>query len=81
MAALIGQCRNDVLQAGELAYNRTMSIPVDQNSDLLAKTADFYRRSLENYAEYTKTERKPRTKRQLEARLKVILQEIENLNK
>ncbi len=58
-----------------------MSISTNQNSDLLARTADFYRRSLANYAEYVKTERKPRTKRQLEARLKVILQEIENLNK
>jgi hypothetical protein len=48
---------------------------------LLSKTADFYRRSIENYAEYTKTERKPRTKRQLQARLKVILQELEGQQK
>jgi len=54
-----------------------MSSPVDPNVSLLSKTADFYRRSIENYAEYTKTERKPRTKRQLQARLKVILQELE----
>ncbi len=56
-----------------------MSTSTAPNSDLLAKTADYYRRSIENYAEYTKTERKPRTKRQLAARLKAILQEIENL--
>ncbi|MGE5321504.1 MAG: hypothetical protein ACM3SW_01490 [Actinomycetota bacterium] len=55
-----------------------MSSPVDPNVSLLSKTADFYRRSIENYAEYTKTERKPRTKRQLQARLKVILQELES---
>lgn len=54
-----------------------MSSQVDPNVSLLSKTADFYRRSIENYAEYTKTERKPRTKRQLQARLKVILQELE----
>lgn len=54
-----------------------MSTIGDQNVSLLSKTADFYRRSIENYAEYTKTERKPRTKRQLQARLKTILQEIE----
>jgi len=58
-----------------------MSSPINPNPDLLAKTADFYRRSLANYTEYAKTERKPRTKKQLEARLKVILQEIESLNK
>jgi len=58
-----------------------MSSPINPNPDLLAKTADFYRRSLANYPEYAKTERKPRTKKQLEARLKVILQEIESLNK
>ncbi len=49
----------------------------DPNFSLLSKTADFYRRSIENYAEYTKTERRPRTKRQLQARLKTILQELE----
>lgn len=54
-----------------------MSSQVDPNVSLLSKTADFYRRSIENYPEYTKTERKPRTKRQLQARLKVILQELE----
>jgi hypothetical protein len=54
-----------------------MSTLGDSNVSLLSKTADFYRRSIENYAEYTKTERKPRTKRQLQARLKTILQEIE----
>jgi hypothetical protein len=54
-----------------------MSTIGDPNVSLLSKTADFYRRSIENYTEYTKTERKPRTKRQLQARLKVILQEIE----
>ena len=53
----------------------------DANVSLLSKTADFYRRSIDNYTEYTKTERKPRTKRQLQARLKVILQELESHQK
>ena len=47
--------------------------------ELLRKTANFYRWSIENYAEFARTERKPRTKRQLEQRLQVILQEIETL--
>jgi hypothetical protein len=58
-----------------------MSTEANQHSDLLLKTADFYRRSLDNYPEYVKTERKARSKRQLEARLKTILQEIEELKK
>jgi hypothetical protein len=58
-----------------------MATSITQDPSLLQKTADFYRRSLANYPEYVKTERKARTKRQLEARLKVILQEIENLPK
>ena len=63
-------------------YNEIdMSTTPESNVDLLAKTADFYRRSIENYPEYTRTERKPRTKRQLQARLKVILQEIESQQK
>ena len=62
-------------------YNGGMSTTVEVNLSLLSKTADFYRRSIENYTEYAKTERKPRTKRQLQARLKVILQEIESQQK
>jgi hypothetical protein len=58
-----------------------MSTEGNPNTDLLMKTADFYRRSLANYSEYVKTERKARSKRQLESRLKTILQEIEELNK
>lgn len=58
-----------------------MSSTVEANISLLNKTADFYRRSIENYAEYTRTERKPRSKRQLQARLKTILQEIEDQQK
>jgi hypothetical protein len=60
-----------------------MSTPIDQKidpkSDLLLKTAAFYQRSLENYASFVKTERKPRTKKQLEQRLQVILKEIDSL--
>jgi hypothetical protein len=58
-----------------------MSSTVEANISLLTKTADFYRRSIENYTEYTRTERKPRSKRQLQARLKTILQEIEDQQK
>ncbi|HLJ87553.1 MAG TPA: hypothetical protein VKZ53_12075 [Candidatus Angelobacter sp.] len=48
-------------------------------ADLLKKTADYYRRSIENYSQFAQTERKPRTKKQLEQRLKEVLQEIESL--
>lgn len=48
-----------------------------QKLELLNKTANFYRWSIENYGEFARTERKPRTKRQLEQRLQVILEEIE----
>lgn len=51
----------------------------DQKAALLHKTADFYRWSIANYGEFAKTERKPRTKRQLEHRLQSILDEIEAL--
>ena len=51
----------------------------NQKLELLRKTANFYRWSIENYGEFARTERKPRTKRQLEQRLQVILQEIEGL--
>jgi hypothetical protein len=48
--------------------------------ELLNKTAEFYRRSIADYSEFVKTERnKPRTKKQLETRLKTILLEIEAL--
>jgi hypothetical protein len=52
---------------------------MDQKVDLLNKTADFYRRSIADYWAFAKTERKPRTKKQLEQRLQSILQEIESL--
>ena len=46
---------------------------------MLNKTADFYRRSLEDYPQFARSERKPRTKRQLEQRLRAILKEIDDL--
>jgi hypothetical protein len=58
---------------------QNMSTQNDQKAELLHKTADFYRRSIANYGQFTKTERKPRTKKQLEQRLQTILQEIESL--
>jgi hypothetical protein len=56
-----------------------MSTNTDPKLDLLNKTADFYRRSLADYAQFARTEKKPRTRKQLESRLKTILQEIESL--
>ena len=56
-----------------------MSTPIDQKAQLLNKTADFYRRSIVDYGQFAKTERKPRTKKQLELRLKTILQELDSL--
>jgi hypothetical protein len=56
-----------------------MSTQDNQKSELLMKTAAFYQRSLEDYASFCRTERKPRTKRQLQQRLDSILQEIETL--
>jgi hypothetical protein len=56
-----------------------MSTQNDAKAELLVKTADFYRRSIANYGQFTRTERKPRTKKQLEQRLKTILQEIDSL--
>jgi len=56
-----------------------MSTNIDPKIELLNKTADFYRRSLENYTQFTKTESKPRTKKQLEQRLQTILKEIDYL--
>ena len=55
-----------------------MSTP-DEKAELLSKTADYYRRSIANYGQFAKTERKPRTKKQLEQRLQTILQELESL--
>jgi len=57
-----------------------MSTENDSKADLLVKTADFYRRSIANYGQFTRTERKPRTKKQLEQRLQTILKEIDSLN-
>ena len=51
----------------------------DQKIELLNKTVDFYRRSLADYAQFARTEVKPRTKKQLEHRLQTILQEIDTL--
>jgi hypothetical protein len=56
-----------------------MSTPNDQKIELLTKTADFYRRSLADYAQFARTEKKPRTKKQLENRLQTILKEIDTL--
>jgi hypothetical protein len=56
-----------------------MSTQNDSKAELLVKTADFYRRSIADYGQFTRTERKPRTKKQLELRLKTILQEIDSL--
>jgi hypothetical protein len=56
-----------------------MSTQIDQKIALLTKTADFYRRSLADYAQFTRTEAKPRTKKQLEQRLQTILKEIDAL--
>jgi hypothetical protein len=54
-------------------------IPNAQKVELLRKTADYYRRSIADYSQFVRTERKPRTKKQLEQRLQAILQEIESL--
>lgn len=56
-----------------------MAINIDPKIELLNKTADFYRRSLADYPQFVRTERKPRTKKQLEQRLHVILEEIDSL--
>jgi hypothetical protein len=56
-----------------------MPINIDPKIELLNKTADFYRRSLADYAQFTKTEKKPRTRKQLEQRLQTILKEIDSL--
>lgn len=51
----------------------------NEKAELLNKTAEFYRRSIANYVQFSRTERKPRTKKQLEQRLKTVLQELESL--
>ena len=56
-----------------------MSTQNNSKAELLIKTADFYRRSIADYGQFTRTERKPRTKKQLEQRLQAILQEIDAL--
>jgi hypothetical protein len=58
-----------------------MPIQNVQKAELLRKTADYYRRSIADYAEFARTERKPRTKKQLERRLEMILQEIDSLQR
>ena len=52
---------------------------IDPKIELLNKTADFYRCSLADYPQFARTERKPRTKKQLEQRLQMILKEIDSL--
>jgi hypothetical protein len=54
-----------------------MTTNIDPKLELLNKTADFYRRSLADYPQFVKTEKKPRTKKQLEQRLQTILREID----
>jgi hypothetical protein len=61
-------------------YNGIMSISRNEQVALLLKTADFYRRSLADYAQFARSEAKPRTKKQLELRLQTILKEINDLN-
>lgn len=56
-----------------------MSKQNDQKIELLNKTVDFYRRSLADYAQFARTEIKPRSKKQLEHRLEAILKEIDTL--
>jgi hypothetical protein len=56
-----------------------MATNIDPKIELLNKTADFYRRSLADYPHFVRTERKPRTKKQLEQRLQSILKEIDSL--
>ena len=56
-----------------------MPIQIVQKAELLRKTADYYRRSIADYKQFAQTERKPRTKKQLERRLETILQEIDSL--
>ena len=58
-----------------------MPIQNVQKVELLRKTADYYRRAIADYARFAQTERKPRTKKQLEQRLEVILQEIDSLQR
>lgn len=45
------------------AYNRMMPIVNVQRAKLLRKTADYYRRSIADYSQFVRTERKPRTKK------------------
>lgn len=56
-----------------------MLVQNHQKLELLNKTADFYRRSLADYAQFARTEIKPRTKKHLEQRLATILKEIDAL--
>ncbi|HZU32728.1 MAG TPA: hypothetical protein VFB79_16545 [Candidatus Angelobacter sp.] len=56
-----------------------MSTSNAQKVELLGKTAEYYRHSIANYTQFVKTEKKPRTKKQLEKRLQTILEEIEAL--
>lgn len=56
-----------------------MPIQNVEKAEMLRKTADYYRRSIADYKQFAQTERKPRTKKQLERRLETILKEIDSL--
>ena len=58
-----------------------MLIETVPKAELLRKTADYYRHAIADYAHFAKTELKPRTKKQLERRLEMILQEIDSLQR
>lgn len=57
-----------------------MAVQDNQKLEMLNKTADFYRRAIADYAQFARTEIKPRTKKQLEQRLATILREIASLD-
>jgi hypothetical protein len=79
-ASIYPSCnKGGVSAAGKTPGNKTMSTANAQKAELLMKTADYYRRSLANYKEFAQTERKPRTKKNLEQRLQTILKEIDSL--
>jgi hypothetical protein len=56
-----------------------MAMTIDPKIELLNKTTDFYRRLLADYTQFASTERKPRSKKQLEQRLQMIVKEIDSL--
>lgn len=56
-----------------------MAININPKIELLNKNADFYRRSLVDCPQFSRTERKPRSEKQLEQRLQIILNELGSL--